>query len=81
MQLWKLAYFKIHYPKFFYEEYFKLKKFDGLCDAINQGYKVFCEYSNEMLSGYGRHELTMREYEGILLAQEMYARGAEFVEE
>lgn len=34
-----------------------------------------------MLSGYGRHELTMREYEGILLAQEMYARGAEFVEE
>lgn len=79
VQLWKLAYFKIHYPKSFYEEYFKLKKFDGLCDAINQGYKAFCEYSNEMLSGYGRHELTMREYEGILLAQEMYARGAEFV--
>ena len=48
-------------------------------DAINQGYEAFCTYSNEMLSG--RHELNIKEYEEILLAQEMYARGAEFVME
>ncbi len=46
-------------------------------DAINQGYEAFCTYSNEMLSG--RHEPNIKEYEEILLAQEMYARGAEFV--
>lgn len=78
VQLWELAYFKIHYPKSFYDEFFRMKKFGSLNDAINQGYESFCEYSNEMLSGFGRHELTIREYEAILLAQEMYARGAEF---
>ena len=51
----------------------------SLNDAINQGYEAFCTYSNEMLSG--RHELNIKEYEEILLAQEMYARGAEFVME
>ena len=81
VQLWELAYFKIHYPKSFYDEFFRMKKFGSLNDAINQGYESFCEYSNEMLSGFGRHELTIREYEAILLAQEMYARGAEFVME
>lgn len=44
VKLWKLAYFKIHYPKSFYEEFFKLKQFDGLNDAINQGHEAFCEY-------------------------------------
>ena len=63
------------------DEFFRMKKFGSLNDAINQGYESFCEYSNEMLSGFGRHELTIREYEAILLAQEMYARGAEFVME
>ena len=49
--------------------------------AINQGYEVFCTYSNEMLSDFGRHELTIKEYETIFLAKEMYARGAEYVKE
>ena len=41
LNLWKLAYFKIHYPDEFYEEYFKIYRFDELNDAISRGYKAF----------------------------------------
>ena len=47
LNLWKLAYIKIHYPKEFYEEYFKVYKFDGLNEAISKGYEAFVEYANK----------------------------------
>lgn len=34
-----------------------------------------------MLCGCGNHEMITKEYAGILLAKEMYARGVEFITE
>lgn len=39
MQMWNLAYFKIHYSKSFYEKYYKLQKIRELNDAIKKVYK------------------------------------------
>lgn len=78
IKLWRLAYFKIHYPREFYEEYFRVKDFGELNTAINEGYQAFCRYAEGKMLDDG---MLSREYAAILLAKEMYARGAEFVTE
>lgn len=81
MNFWKLAYIKIHYPKEFYEEYFKVYKFDGLNEAISNGYEAFLEYVNNREKEYEPmedneeyHDNYLREEHCVLVAKEMFAR-------
>lgn len=82
LNLWKLAYFKIHYPKEFYEEYFKVYNYGELNEAISKGYDKFLAYENKRKQEYDPmkededyHDIYMREEHGIRVAKEMYARG------
>lgn len=81
LNLWKLAYFKIHYPKEFYEEYFKVYKFEELNEAISGGYEAFLEYANKREQEYDPmkddekyHDNYLTEEHSILVAKEMFAR-------
>lgn len=81
LNLWKLAYIKIHYPKEFYEEYFKVYKFDGLNEAISKGYEAFVEYAGKRKQAYDPmegdeeyHDNYLKEEYCILVAREMFAR-------
>ena len=81
LNLWKLAYYKIHYPKEFYEEYFKVYNSGALNEAIDKGYETFLEYVNRREQAYDPmrndedyHDEYMKEEHNILVAKEMFAR-------
>lgn len=80
MMCFRIAYFKVHYPKAFYAMYFSLHSGALDCTLLKGGPKAWARKCEEIASkgpdASGKEKETLALLE---VAQEMYARGIEFL--